>query len=186
MKSKKGFTLIELLVVVLIIGILAAIAVPKYQKAVEKSKASQGFVLIKAIEQAMKSYHLSNGSYPTDFNQLDITLPSNFNKNAQFLSSGNGQFGKSNGDWDLFFETYSNGKLLYMVRISGKYKGAGFFILFETPYSTLPTERILCMERIAGATYKLDSNLEPGAFCEKIIQGKYINGDSATRWYSVN
>ncbi len=75
---KKGFTLIELLVVVLIIGILAAIAVPQYQKAVDKSRAAQMEALVRSIGQAEEVYHLANGRYTSSFEDLDISLPIEF------------------------------------------------------------------------------------------------------------
>ena len=76
MEIKKGFTLVELLVVVLIIGILAAIAVPQYQKAVEKSRASEAFILLKSLKEAQDVYKLSNpGAATPTLEQLDITIP---------------------------------------------------------------------------------------------------------------
>ncbi len=73
--NKQAFTLIELLVVVLIIGILAAVAVPQYQKAVLKSRFIQTMTLADAIYRAEKVYFLANGTYTQDLAALDIEIP---------------------------------------------------------------------------------------------------------------
>lgn len=65
-----GFTLIELLVVVLIIGILAAIALPQYQKAVLKSRLTQGMVMVRSLRDAQKVYKLANGEMATTWDAL--------------------------------------------------------------------------------------------------------------------
>ena len=84
MKSNKAFTLIELLVVVLIIGILAAIAVPKYQKAVSKSELQEAILQTKSLITAQQEYRLATGTYATNLDNLSI----NFNKNNWSCGEG--------------------------------------------------------------------------------------------------
>ena len=73
-----GFTLIELLVVVLIIGILAAVALPKYEQAVLKSRMMQVLPYLKAVKNAEEVYYLANGEYTNDMDNLAVegTAPS--------------------------------------------------------------------------------------------------------------
>ena len=73
-RKNKGFTLIELLVVVLIIGILAAVALPQYKKAVVKSRLVAGIAYVKAVKDAEEIYYMENGSYTNDMANLGISI----------------------------------------------------------------------------------------------------------------
>lgn len=74
-KKNAAFTLIELLVVVLIVGILAAVALPQYEKAVARSRVSQGLVWMNAVITAQEIYKMANGEYSDNLDDIGAGLP---------------------------------------------------------------------------------------------------------------
>ena len=71
---RKGFSLVELAVVVVIIGVLAAFAVPRFRASVERSKAAEAFNYLAAVQAAQERYHARQSTYADDLDDIDIKL----------------------------------------------------------------------------------------------------------------
>ncbi len=187
--SVKAFTLIELLIVVLIIGILAAVALPQYQKVVEKAKATQALSLLKTLGHAYEAHYLASGEWATTFDELAVDLAS-WTGTTKFLSYSREAITdtKSNGEWSLQIENIGKGgstaQDIRIHRLTGKYKGAGFVIYFDNNSHTAE-KKIVCNERITSCNSAYCFNLNAGDYCEKIMRAKLFSTASTSRSYTL-
>ena len=173
MNNQKAFTLIELLVVVLIIGILAAVALPQYQKAVEKSRATQALTLLKSAYQAAEAYQLANGSWPSSFDELGIEIPWT---GTVCTIAVTGIRCLSSSDWSLELWNNADVKGFSIIRLSGTYKGGGFTIR-KASAATVPLDQLLCYEYKTG-TYAIS---HAGIYCPKFFKAtRLADGNNAT------
>ena len=125
--NNNAFTLIELLVVVLIIGILAAVAVPQYNKAVLKSRYVQLIAAIRPAFQAQQAHYLATGTYTANWDELSIELPgqiSNWNVEGDTLRFGDYYCLLSSGSHgaagvECVYTSKQNYILEYRIYVSG-------------------------------------------------------------------
>jgi type IV pilus assembly protein PilA len=69
-KNKKGFTLIELIIVIALLGVIAAIAVPRYGGVLEQSRVSSDAITLEMVEKAAELYNFQN----PDSTRTSITI----------------------------------------------------------------------------------------------------------------
>ncbi len=77
---KKGFTLVELLMVMVIAGALVAVALPKYQRALERSRALEGLTNAKSAAEYANSYYLTHA------NEYPVTIPTDDLVKSRFFT----------------------------------------------------------------------------------------------------
>ncbi len=129
--KKAGFSLVELTIVVIILGVLATFAVPRFMRVVERTKASESFAYLAEIQSAQARYNAENGEYAQAVTDLDIDLsaPNHFTAGAVTAA-----------DWEIEWE-------MELTR-AGASSGYGAYTVvfsengFDTGTSSIPAELI--------------------------------------------
>ena len=169
---KRGFTLIELLVVVLIIGILSAVALPQYQKAVWKSRASELQTMVRSLATAQSIYYMANGQEATSFDDLDIDFSSLTRDTPMAVSMGMSDGVRKDNLYGIGLHV----DLGTGVFLSGPYALAGF---------TIPTPSSTWSKLKPGTLYCIERGGDIG-FCKSFYGGTYVeSGAYSTKYYSI-
>lgn len=172
-----GFTLMEMLVVILIIGILASIAVPQYQKAVTKSRAANLQTMLAEVVRAANAYHLQYRKWPTTFDQLDLhfSMPQLGSWKAacgRDLVAGATLKGK---DFEISLYNGGVGKRyrVFAYFTTGKYKCRGFIHSFDENDDRVNARynhKTFCAESYYNLACGTDC--ENGIFCKNVMGKK--------------
>jgi prepilin-type N-terminal cleavage/methylation domain-containing protein len=162
--KNSGFTLIEILVVVLIVGILAAIALPLYNNSLWRAKGAQMLTHVKSLATAQEAYYNVHGAYGKDFDDFDLTFDILDTRPAASsvgptVSSANAI--RANDDYELIVNVSGSFALSTVFLKRGPYRGAGFAQLHRND-TGLNNRLIYCVE---GTIY----NINQGDFCHKVM-----------------
>ena len=156
-----------MLVVVLIIGILAAIALPQYKQVVLRSKFAKVKANVQALASAMERYYLVNNAYPPSFSRLDVEVKNTATEKYY-----------TNGKGDIGVDLYDS---------SGRYMLNYYIILSSSNYTTYYGQNVK-----KGVFYCIAYN-RPGLyeFLKKICQSEtgrteddYAYQNGASTWYA--
>ena len=145
--TRRGFTLIELLVVVLIIGILAGVALPQYQKAVAKSRYATLKNAAQSIYEAEKVYYLENGVYSTNFDDLDIDVGQRYTARVRYIPGGNCVIQAS-----YLYCQNDKVNISYLIKFTGKRYCVGY---------SSPLAKEICKQETNNATQEANTGWFP-------------------------
>ena len=112
LKRSSGFSLAEISIAIIILGVLASLALPRYSSFIERNKAAEGAQLLMVLLSAQLTEMQENGVYENDINNIDITIPPSNNFDTPVLIdsgvnvNGIASVERNNGDYELHvFET---------------------------------------------------------------------------------